>query len=267
MTVAARRVDLNADVGEAEGGVQARSERQLLDVVTTAHVACGYHAGDAASMRRTVAAAVASGVVVGAHPSYPDRAGFGRLDMERAPGQVATDVRLQVESLSAVARECRTAVLSVKAHGALYHRMSRDDACVSAVARTLAGGAGVPVVLVLPAGAATAGVPGALGVPVVTEAFCDRRYRSDGTLVPRSDPSSVITDALEAVDQALSVVLTGMVTPVEGPPVPIRCDTLCVHGDTPGAGALATGVRLALEAAGVTVSPYAVPSGPRTAVP
>jgi len=259
MTAGVYRVDLNADVGEAVAGASLRSERELLGVVTTAHVACGYHAGDASTMRRTVAAAVTSGVVVGAHPSYPDRAGFGRVDMERAPEEIANDVGVQVEALAAVARECRTAVRSVKAHGALYHRVAQDAACALAVARTLAGAGAVPAVLVMPAGAATAGVPGTLGVRVLSEAFCDRRYRSDGTLVPRTDPSSVIVDPEEAVDQAVSVVLTGTVTSVEGEPVQLRCDTLCVHGDTPGAGALAAGVRRALEAAGVTVAPYAGP--------
>jgi UPF0271 protein len=257
---AVRRVDLNADVGESTGDASARIEEALLAATTTVHVACGYHAGDDTTMRRVVAAAVSCGVVVGAHPSYPDRAGFGRRDIERSPVQVATDVRRQLDALATVTREWGTGIRSVKPHGALYHRTAGDEACAAAISDVLAGGSSggdaAPVALVMPAGAATAGVPPTFGVPVVAEAFCDRRYRSDGTLVPRSEASSVITDVGEAVEQALSIVLTGTVTPVSGDPLPLLCDTLCVHGDTPGAPALVTGVRRALEAAGVVVAPY-----------
>ncbi|MDR3650215.1 MAG: LamB/YcsF family protein, partial [Acidimicrobiales bacterium] len=188
-------VDLNADVGEgaggdsaagahgAAGGDRAAGDEVLLDLVTSASVACGVHGGDPGTMRRTVEAAARRGVVVGAHPSYPDREGFGRRPMDIAPAQVTTEVRHQVEALDSLARRCGTRVRYVKPHGALYHRMADDEECALAVADALRQVG--DLVLLAPAGSRTLGLVASTGVRIATEAFADRAYRPDGRLAPR----------------------------------------------------------------------------------
>ncbi len=253
-------VDLSADVGEDLGG----ADLALMDVVTTVHVACGFHAGDPETMRRAVAAAVAAGVAVGAHPSYPDRAGFGRREDGRAVERIAEDVAYQVGALAGVARFCGVDLVSVKPHGALYHRMASDPACAAAVASAVAP-FGPGVALVVPAGLAedapAARALAGSGVGLRTEAFCDRGYRADGSLVPRDRPGAVITDPGRAAAQAVTLVRQGAVTAQDGTTVPLRADTICVHGDTAGAPALARAVRAALEQAGVRLSSASGPGG------
>jgi 5-oxoprolinase (ATP-hydrolysing) subunit A len=274
-------MDVNADVGEwpepdrvgvtahhtaplAVGedampdGVGQSGDQALLTLVTSAHVACGFHAGGPSVMRRTVEAAVAAGVVVGAHPSYPDLEGFGRRDMERPPEQVADDVLYQVGALDGIARACGTAVRSVKPHGALYHRMTVDRACARAVAGAVRQ-FGQELVLVVPAGSSTRQAAEEAGVPVVAEAFCDRAYAPDGSLVSRSLPGALILDPHEAARRAVSLATTGEVVAVDGTTLRLACDTLCVHGDTPGSVVIAAAVRRALEGAGVRVSPFVGP--------
>jgi UPF0271 protein len=245
-----RTIDLNADVGEGS------DDRPLLDVVTTVHVACGFHAGDPAVMRRTVAAAAAAGVAVGAHPSYPDREGFGRRPMDRSPAEVADDVVYQLGALDGLARAAGATVRSVKPHGALYNRMAVDEPCARAVAAAVAGYRS-ELVLVVPAGSTALAVARDEGVPVVAEAFCDRGYRADGSLVPRAEPGSLIVDPDEAARRAVALAVDGRVIAVDGTEFRLDCDTLCVHGDTPGATAIAAAVRRALGEAGVTVAAFA----------
>ncbi|HVX23014.1 MAG TPA: 5-oxoprolinase subunit PxpA [Acidimicrobiales bacterium] len=242
-------VDLNADVGEGE------DDRQLLGLVTTVHVACGFHAGDPGVMHRTVSAAVAAGAVVGAHPSYPDSDGFGRRPMDRTPAQVAADLLYQVGALDGVARACGTRVRSVKPHGALYHRMAADEDCAWAVAEAVAA-YGEGLALVAPAGSVAADVARRHGVPVVAEGFCDRGYLPDGTLAPRASAGALVTDPDEAGRRAVSLAVSGRLVAVDGTELALRCDTLCVHGDTPGAAALAAAVRRALEEAGVALAAF-----------
>ncbi|HUA94800.1 MAG TPA: 5-oxoprolinase subunit PxpA, partial [Acidimicrobiales bacterium] len=253
-------VDLNADLGEgrellpgrpasgAAGGPAGdqTTDDGLLRLVTTAHVACGFHAGGPSVMRRTVAAAAAAGVEVGAHPSYPDAEGFGRQAMDHPAERVVDDVLYQVGALMGVAGACGVTVRSVKPHGALYHRMATDPQCAAAVASAVLR-LGEDLSLVVPAGSAAIAVAEAAGLRVVCEAFCDRGYRSDGSLAPRGEPGSLLTDPNEAAGRALSLVTTGEVQTVEGTVIQLRCDTLCVHGDTPGAVAVAGSVRQALE--------------------
>lgn len=257
------RVDLNADLGEwpepSPGdppGTDAETDRRLLSVVTTAHVACGVHAGGPEVMRRTVAAAAAAGVAVGAHPSYPDPFGFGRRPMGLSPEEVADVVVRQVDALAAVARAAGVTVVSVKPHGALYHRLATDTGCAVAVAAAVRDHGG-GTVLVLPAGAGTRPAVEAAGVAVVAEGFCDRAYLADGTLAPRGVAWAVVEDPAEAARRAVSLATTGEVAAVDGTVVALRCDTLCVHGDTPGAVAIAAAVRRALAEAGVAVAPFA----------
>jgi 5-oxoprolinase (ATP-hydrolysing) subunit A len=246
----ARTVDLNADVGEGS------DDRPLLDAVTTVHVACGFHAGDPAVMRRTVAAAAAAGVAVGAHPSYPDREGFGRRPMDRSPAEVTDDVVYQLGALDGLARAVGATVRSVKPHGALYNRMAVDEPCARAIAAAVAGYRS-ELVLVVPAGSTALAVARDEGVPVVAEAFCDRGYRADGSLAPRGEPGSLVVDPDEAARRAVALAVDGCVIAVDGTELRLDCDTLCVHGDTPGATAIAAAVRRALGEAGVTVVAFA----------
>jgi UPF0271 protein len=217
-------------------------------------VAGGVHAGDPDTMRRTVEAAVRRGVVVGAHPSYPDRDGFGRRPMDLPPAQVTAEVRLQVEALDAVARRCGTRVRYVKPHGALYHRMADEEECALAVAEALRQVG--DLVLLAPAGSPTLDVVESSGVRVATEAFADRAYRPDGGLAPRTVAGSVLTDPGAVVRQAVAIALGHRVTAVDGTEIQLDASSICVHGDTPGAGPLAHDVRAALERAGVTVAPF-----------
>jgi UPF0271 protein len=245
-------VDLNADVGE---GVGDRGDESLLDVVTSASVACGVHAGDPDTMRRTVEAAVARGVVVGAHPSYPDRAGFGRRPMDIAPAQVTEVVLAQIGVLETVARMCGTRVRFVKPHGALYHRTADDEACARAVSQALVD-AGIPVLLAR-AGSGAVEVAASMGLAVATEAFADRAYLPDRRLAPRTDPGAVLIDPDEVARRARSIAVDHRVRAVDGSVVDLDASSICVHGDTPGAAVLARHVRQALEGAGVTLVAFA----------
>lgn len=235
--------------------------------MTSASVACGAHAGSPAVMAATVEAAVAAGVVVGAHPSYPDRAGFGRRPLDMEPQALTESLGAQISALQALGRTTGAAVRFVKPHGALYHRAATDEG----VARLLADavhqasaaarrngdmGAEQGLVLLLGAGAPTRRLFEDLGVAVVAEAFADRAYRPDGRLVARHHPGAVLSDAGAVVEQALSVVLDGRVRSADGTVVELQADSLCLHGDTPGATLLARRVRDALERAGVRVAPF-----------
>jgi UPF0271 protein len=244
-------VDLNADVGE---GIGADGDEVLLDVVTSASVACGVHAGDPATMRRTVAAAARRGVVVGAHPSYPDREGFGRRPMALSPARITEEVLAQVLALDAVARQLGTAVRYVKPHGALYHLMADDETCARAVVDAVR--AVGDLVLLAPAGSGAVEVAGSMAVRVATEAFADRAYEPDGSLVSRDVPGAVITDPAVVARRAVGIALDHAVDAVDGSTLAVTASSICVHGDTPGAAELAKRVRHALEEAGVRLVPF-----------
>ena len=247
-------IDLSADVGE---GVAPGVEAALLDVVTSASVACGFHAGDPETMHATVAAAAARGVVVGAHPSYPDREGFGRRDLDRPPERIFEDVLYQTGALDGVARACGTTVRYVKPHGALYHRMDADEVCARAVAS--AARMYGDLVLVVPAGSKARAVAEGLGVTVAAEAFADRAYLDDGTLAPRGTPGAVLTDPDAVARQAVGLATQCAATTVTGDRIQVHATTICLHGDTPGAAELAERVRAALDGAGVELRPFAGP--------
>jgi len=242
-------VDLNADVGEGW------DDGPLIGLVTTVHVACGFHAGGPEVMRRTVQSAVAAGVAVGAHPSYPDRDGFGRRPMDRTAAQVVDDLLYQVGALDGIARVCGGRVTSVKPHGVLYNRMAVDEDCAAAVAAAVAA-YGNDLVLVAPAGSTAVEAARREGVPVVAEGFCDRGYLADGTLAPRSSPGAVVTDPDEAGRRAVALAVAGRLAAVDGAQVALRCDTLCIHGDTPDAATMAAAVRRALLGAGVGLAAF-----------
>jgi len=243
---------MNADVGERDRPDGADDE--LLGWVTTAHVACGGHAGSAAVMAEVAQTCRRLGVTVGAHPSYPDRDGFGRRPMRLASAELTDTVADQVGTLLDLAARHGTPVRSVKAHGALYHAMAHDPQVADAVATAvLAVGL---LVVVLPAGAPTAGLVEKRGLPVVAEGFCDRAYLPDGRLVPRDAPGAVLTDPARAAAQALSLARDRRVQAVDGSWLSLDVATLCVHSDTPGAVAVARAVRRACEEAQVPVAPF-----------
>ena len=256
-------IDLNADLGEGDGPwrLEPVADDALLELVTSANVAAGFHGGDAATMAATCAAALARGVAVGAHPSYDDRAGFGRRPVDVAPDVLRAQVAYQVGALVAVARSVEARVTHVKPHGALYNAVVHDDAQARAVVDAVVAVDPALAVLGLPGSRVLARAQDA-GLRVVVEAFVDRGYRADGTLVPRAEPGALVTDPQVAAERGVRLAVDGVVTAVDGTDVHLRPGSLCVHSDTPGAVALATAVRAALRAAGVDVAPFVAPDGP-----
>ena len=248
-------IDLNADLGEGSGDVVVTDDTALIEVVTSANVACGYHAGDAGHMRRVCALAAAKGVRLGAHVSYLDREGFGRTRLQVSPAELADQVLHQLAALDGIARAEGTGVTHVKPHGALYNAIVADEdqagAVVAGVTALLPGIS----VLGLP-GSRWLSLAGAAGLRPVPEAFADRGYRADGTLVPRGSPGALIEDPREIVARVISLATTGSVTGVDGRPVRVSAESVCVHGDTPGAVGIARAVSAALTGAGVLVAPF-----------
>ncbi|GAA2364404.1 5-oxoprolinase subunit PxpA [Streptomyces cuspidosporus] len=251
-------IDLNADLGEGFGHWRLTDDDALLSVVTSANVACGFHAGDPSTMRRVCELAAERGVRVGAQVSYRDLAGFGRRAMDVPPRELADEIAYQIGALRVFARAAGADVAYVKPHGALYNRCVRDPAQAAAVVEgVLLAADGVPLpVLGLP-GSRLHEAAGAAGLPVVSEGFADRAYTAAGTLVPRGEPGAVIDDPGAVVKRSLGLARDGSVTSIDGEPVQVAVRSLCVHGDTPGAADLARRVRAELAAAGVRVEPFA----------
>lgn len=250
------RIDLNADLGEGFGVWRLGDDTALLDVITSANVACGFHAGDPITMRRVCAQAAERGVAVGAQVGYRDLAGFGRRRIEVAADELAAEVLYQVGALDAFARAAGTRVRYVKPHGALYNTAADDPDQAGAVAAGVAAfGVDLPL-LGLPGSRLEAAAAGA-GVPFVAEAFADRAYTPAGRLVPRGADGAVLTEPSAVVAQALDIARDGRVTAVDGTPVPVAAASLCVHGDTTGAVELARRIRSALAAAGLAVTAFA----------
>lgn len=244
-----RRIDLNADVGEEEG---ADGDRSIVPVITSANIACGFHAGSPAVIARTIEMALAHGVAIGAHPSFDDRAGFGRIERHLSARELENLVAYQVGALAAVAALQGARVRHVKPHGALFNMAARDASMADAVARAVkAVDAGL--ILFGPPGSELTAAGTRTGLATAGEAFADRAYRDDGSLVPRSEPGAVLAGPDEVVAQAMSIALTREVTSVTGNAVRLNADTLCVHGDTPGAALLAARIRHSLTAAGVVI--------------
>ncbi|RSS58110.1 LamB/YcsF family protein [Streptomyces sp. WAC06614] len=247
ITPADRVIDLNADLGEGFGRWTLTDDEALLSVVTSANVACGFHAGDPATMRRVCERAAERGVRIGAQVSYRDLAGFGRRAMDVPPEELAAEVAYQIGALEVFARAAGSRVSYVKPHGALYNRTVHDAEQAAAVVAgvRLAGGAegGLPV-LGLPGSLLLSAAAGA-GLPAVPEAFADRAYTPEGTLVPRREPGAVLHEPDQVVAQALALVRGG------------AGRSLCLHGDTPGAAELAGRVRRALVDAGVELAAFA----------
>jgi UPF0271 protein len=249
-------MDLNSDLGEGYGRWTLGDDAAMLQVVTSANVACGFHAGDPATIDRTVRTAVELGVAVGAQVSYPDLVGFGRREIDLPPGDLTADVLYQLGALEAFARAAGSRVRYVKPHGALYNRIARDPVQAAAVVEAIRRYDPDLPLLTLPGSAAMAAAAGA-GVPAVAEGFADRAYTGEGRLVSRREPGAVLHDPGRVAARALRMAAEGRVETVDGGEVAVEVRSLCVHGDTPGAVELARAVRAALEEAGVALEAFA----------
>ncbi|MET0216109.1 MAG: 5-oxoprolinase subunit PxpA [Vicinamibacterales bacterium] len=248
------KIDLNSDVGESFGAYRIGADADVMRSISSANVACGFHAGDPGVMRETVRLAKEAGVAVGAHPGFPDLVGFGRRELRASAREVEDLVLYQIGALAAIAASQDVPLLHVKAHGALYNMAARDRSLADAIARAVAAFDrglilyGLPNSELLRAGEAA-------GLRVASEGFADRAYMADGSLASRSVDRSVIHDANEVLERSLRMVADGEVVAVDGSRLTFRVDTLCVHGDTPGAAELTRQLRQGLEHRGVTVAP------------
>jgi len=253
--VSTATVDLNADLGESFGVWRLGDDEAMLDVVTSANVACGFHAGDPALLLRTCQVAAARGVRIGAQVSYRDLAGFGRRFIDITPDDLAADVMYQIGALQALAKVAGSTVSYVKPHGALYNTIVTNHGQARAVAEAVhAVDAGLPVLGL--AGSVFFAEAERLGLRRVPEAFADRSYRPDGKLVSRRERNAVLHDTAEIADRVASMVGAGRVFAVDGSTIPITVESICVHGDSPGAVQIATAVRQRLVADGVELKPF-----------
>jgi UPF0271 protein len=241
-------VDLNADVGEGCG-----QDAALMPLISSANIACGVHAGDADSIRNTVLLARDHGVAIGAHPSFPDREHFGRREMRLPANEIHQCIIEQVERLADAAATAGARLVHVKPHGALYNMAARDDDLAEAVAKAVRG---VDPALLLfgLAGSALMRAAARVGLKSVSEAFADRAYRADGSLVPRDEPGSVLHDDGDVTARVVAMVRDGVVAAVEGSTIRIAAETICIHGDTPGAAEFARRIRAALAAAEIRIA-------------
>ncbi|MFI6504331.1 LamB/YcsF family protein [Nonomuraea typhae] len=249
-------IDLNADLGEGFGIWKLGDDLALLDIVTSANVACGFHAGDPVTIRRTCAAAVDRGVAIGAQVSYRDLAHFGRREMEVEPEELCAEVLYQLAAVDGIARSMGGRVSYVKPHGALYNRICRDPGQAAAVIDAVADYDPSLPVLTLP-GSAVHEAAAAEGVPTVAEAFADRAYTPAGALVPRREPGAVIHDPAAVADRAVRMAVDNRVMAADGSEIAVSARSICVHGDTPDAVRLAQAVRDRLLGAGVVLQAFA----------
>jgi len=249
-------VDLNSDLGESFGRWTLGDDAAMLDIVTSANVACGFHAGDPTTLRRTCRQAAAAGVVVGAQVGYRDLAGFGRRFIDVEPGQLADDVVYQIGALQAMCRVAGIAVRYVKPHGALYNAIVTHEQQAAAVVAAVRDYDPMLPVLGLP-GSEFLRAAEAAGLRTVREFFVDRGYTPEATLVPRGRDGDLLHDPREVTERVLRLVEDGVVIAVDGSRVPVAAESLCVHGDSPGAVAMAEAVRAGLERAGLPVAAFA----------
>lgn len=248
-------VDLNCDLGESFGAYTLGMDAAVLPFVTSANVACGFHAGDPQVMRRTVALCRKSGAAVGAHPGLPDLQGFGRRTMKLSPAEAADCVTYQVGALKAFCDAAGVPLHHVKPHGALYNMAAKDPALADAIAAAVQAAAPGAVLLAL-SGSEIVRAARDIGLPVASEVFADRAYRSDGTLVARGLPGAMIEDEEVAIHRVIRMVRQGLVTAIDGTDIAIQADSICVHGDGPKALAFAQKIRTALCDAGIAVKSF-----------
>jgi UPF0271 protein len=253
------QIDLNGDVGESFGVYEIGHDADLIPILTSANVACGFHAGDPGVMRATVALAREHGTAVGAHPGFPDLVGFGRREITVTPREVEDLVAYQIGALAAIAAAQGVHLTHVKPHGALYNMAARDANLADAIARATAAVDRSLMLFGLP-GSKSLEAARRHGLRAVSEAFADRAYQADGSLVPRSQEGAVIEDADAVVDRAVTIARERVVVAADGTRVQLDVETICVHGDTRGAAVLASRIRHALTGAGIQVRALAAGS-------
>ena len=248
-----KRIDINCDMGESYGAWKMGADAEVMPYISSANIACGFHGGDPATIRRTVRLALDHGVAVGAHPSLPDLQGFGRRAMKISPQDMYDLVVYQAGAVEAFARAAGVKLHHVKCHGALYNMAANDEALSDAMARAvkdLGGG----VMLYALSGSKNLSIAKSMGLRVAGEVFADRGYSDDGTLAPRDRPGAMIEDAGEAVERALGMIEKGYVASLSGKPIPVSADTLCLHGDQPGAVTFAKAIRKTFAEHGISVA-------------
>ena len=248
-------IDINSDLGESFGAWRMGDDAAMLGIVTSANVACGFHAGDPAGILETLRGAAQRGVAVGAHVAYPDLVGFGRRNMDPTSQELVADVIYQIGALQGLATAAGTRVRYVKPHGALYNTIAQDERQANDVITALLA-LDPGLTLLALAGSPLVDWARARGLRVVAEAFADRAYNDDGSLVSRRLPGAVLHDADAIAERMLRLVQTGEVESVTGRSVPVQADSICVHGDSPGAVEMARRIRARLEQAGVTLRPF-----------
>ena len=247
-------VDLNSDLGEGAG-----HDNEILDLVSSANISCGFHAGDAASIFATIQAAHERGVSLGAHPSFPDRENFGRTEMEMSPADVYANIAYQIGGFHALARAAGDRMNHVKAHGALYNMAARDRALSEVIANAVFA-LDPKLIVFAPAGSQLDFAATELGLTTASEVFADRNYRADGSLVPRSDPHAFVHDPIEAAERIIRMLVEGKVRAVDGTDVDISAATICVHGDNPHAVEFVRKLRERLESEDIVIAaPMPVP--------
>ena len=247
-----RTIDINSDLGEFSDDLHLESDRQVLGCVTSANIACGFHASDPLTMTKSVRMAKEAGAAIGAHPGFPDRENFGRRAMDLPPEEVRAIMLYQIGALQAICRAEGAALTHVKPHGALYNMAAKDIALAEAIADALAS-IDSSLILVGLSGSLMADAAKAKGLRFAAEVFADRAYEDDGTLVSRSKPGAMIEDENEAVSRMIRLMHDGVIESINGKDIPLQADTICVHGDGPKALAFASKLREALEQDGIAV--------------
>jgi UPF0271 protein len=245
-------IDLNSDVGESFGPWRVGADDDLFPLISSANVACGFHGGDPRVMERTVAALSARGVAIGAHPGFPDLVGFGRREMHLSPDEIRTDVMYQIGALTAFCNAVGVPLHHVKPHGAMYNMAAKDREMADAIVRAVVNAAPTAMIYAQ-AGTELARAAEDLGIRVAYEVFADRAYLSSGLLVPRSQSGAVIHDPEQVAARIINITQGEPIPTIDGDPIVVRADTVCIHSDTPDAVEIARAVRGALDGAGITV--------------
>ncbi|MDR2759627.1 MAG: LamB/YcsF family protein [Spirochaetaceae bacterium] len=254
------KIDLNCDLGESFGPWTMGLDAEIIPLISSANIACGFHAGDPLVMAKTVKAARDHGVAVGAHPGFPDLSGFGRRDMQVSAGEAKAYVQYQIGALKAFCDACKVPLAHVKPHGALYNMAARDPALAEAVCRAVAE-LDPGLILLALAGSEMIRAAEKLGLPAAREVFADRAYEEDGSLVARSKPGALITDEEEALRRVVGMVKEGRVRAVSGKEITLTADSICVHGDGPRALAFVQRINDRFKAEGIAIVPLAELAG------
>ena len=248
------KIDLNCDLGESFGNYKLGLDDEVIKYISSANIACGFHASDPLVMQKTVALARDNGVAVGAHPGFPDLVGFGRRNMSVSPAEAKAFVQYQIGALSAFCKAAGCRLAHVKPHGALYNMAGKDETLAAAICEAVYEFDPELILLCL-SGSKMMSAAKKIGLRAASEVFADRAYEDDGSLVARGKPGAVITDEDEAVSRVIKMIKTGYVTGVSGKEIPVRADSVCVHGDGAKALSFTRKIRAALEAEGIAIRP------------